>query len=125
MGSLPRSRTTRDEAVKAANLADGYDSTDSEDDDGLGGMRGYRGRGAMGASRKPMRPPASADAFRAVPRDPQVQDDKSGQIPTGITPSASGDSIEPQSKVAALEARLAAKPTQVTTAWGQSPDPRR
>jgi hypothetical protein len=125
MGSLPRSRTTRDEAVKAANLADGYDSTDSEDDDGLGGMRGYRGRGAMGASRKPMRPPASADAFRAVPRDPQVQDDKSGQIPTGITPSASGDSIEPQSKVAALEARLAAKPTQATTAWGQSPDPRR
>ncbi len=122
MGSMPRARANRDEAVKAANLADGYDSTDSDDDenddDGLGGMR-------VGAIRKkPMRAPASADAFRAVPRDPQVQDNKSSQTP-GIVAAGSGDSIESQSKVAALEARLAEKPTQPTTTWGQSPDPRR
>ena len=61
---------------------------------------------------------------RAVPRDPQVQDNKSSQTP-GIVAAGSGDSIESQSKVAALEARLAEKPTQPTTTWGHSPDPRR
>ena len=121
MESMPRVRAGRDEAVRAANRADGYDSSDSDDDDdGLGGMRGYRGRTAAGAvRRKPMRPLASADAFRAVPRDPTE-----GLRDGPAESKRVEDSKAAQSKVAALEARVSATPT-TTTAWGQSPDPRR
>ena len=120
MGSMPRVRARRDEAVRAANLADGYDSSDSDnDDDGLGGMRGYRaGSGAV--RKKSMRPLASADAFRAVPRDPTE-----GQRDGEAERNRDEDGTGAQSKAAALIARMSANPTTTTTAWGQSPDPRR
>ena len=98
---------TRDEAVRAANAADGYDSSDSDDADGLGGM----GRRAVGAIRAKPRPAASADAFRAVPREPMPDD----------------------TKAAALAARLGSSPSAASAGaqaeehlgWGHSPDPRR